>query len=98
MPHALFVFAHKDDEIAAASRISYALQRGVEVTCVYLTDGEGREVTSRVRDEESRAVLRHLGVDLRRVHFAGSEERIPDGHLVEYLDRALELLERRVAE
>jgi LmbE family N-acetylglucosaminyl deacetylase len=96
--HALFVFAHQDDEIAAAARITYALQRGVEVSCVYLTDGQGRHATSQQRDAESRAVLAHLGVDLRRVHFAGSEERIPDGRLVEQLDRALELLEARVPE
>ncbi|HYI10744.1 MAG TPA: PIG-L family deacetylase [Thermoanaerobaculia bacterium] len=96
MPHALFVFAHQDDEIAAASRISYALQRGLDVSCVYLTDGEGRKATSQERDAESRAVLRHIGVDLRRVHFAGSEERIPDGRLVEHLERALALLDGRV--
>lgn len=96
--HALFVFAHQDDEIAAAARIAYLVRSGVTITCVYLTDGEGRKASSRVRDEESRRVLAHLGVDLARVHFAGSEERIPDGALVEHLDRALAILESRVAD
>jgi LmbE family N-acetylglucosaminyl deacetylase len=96
--HALFVFAHQDDEIAAASRIAYALRRGLEVSCVYLTNGEGRQIASHVRDDESRAMLGHLGVDLRRVHFAGSEERIPDGRLFEHLERALALLEQKVPE
>ena len=96
--HALFVFAHQDDEIAAAARIAYLVRSGARVTCVFLTDGEGRRAASATRDEESRRVLERLGVDLARVHFAGSEERIPDGALVEQLDRALALLEARVGE
>jgi LmbE family N-acetylglucosaminyl deacetylase len=95
--HTLFVFAHQDDEIAAAARITHALRTG-SVSCVYLTDGQGRGVASRIRDEESRVVLRRLGVDLQRVHFLGSEAQIADGHLVEHLGRALELLEAGVPE
>ena len=96
--HALFVFAHQDDEIAAAARIAYLVRAGATITCVYLTNGEGRKASAATRDEESRRVLAHLGVDLSRVHFAGSEERVPDGALVEHLDRALALLESRVSE
>lgn len=96
--HALFVFAHQDDEIAAAARIAHLVRAGATITCVYLTNGEGRGVRSSRRDDESRRVLQSLGVDLTRVHFAGSQERIPDGTLVAHLDRALELLESRVPE
>ena len=96
--HALFVFAHQDDEVAAAARITHLLRAGATITCVYLTNGEGRGAACAVRDEESRRALAHLGVDLARVHFVGSEERIPDGALVEHLDRALALLESRVTE
>ncbi len=96
--HALFVFAHQDDELAAAARIGYLLRSGATVTCVYLTDGQGRGAPSAIRNEESRRALHHLGVDLARVHFAGAEEGIPDGALHEHLDRALELLESRVPE
>lgn len=96
--HALFVFAHQDDEIAAAARIGHLVRAGATITCVYLTNGEGRGAPSAVRDEESRRVLARLGVDLGRVTFAGSQERIPDGALVEHLDRALELLESCVTE
>lgn len=96
--HALFVFAHQDDEIAAAARIAHLVRSGATITCVYLTNGEGRGVRSSRRDEESRRVLRSLGVDLTRVHFAGSQERILDGVLVGNLDRALALLESRVPE
>jgi len=93
MPQALFVFAHQDDEIAAATRILHLLRTGWTVACVYLTNGEGRRAKAAVRDEESRTVLARLGVDLNRVHFAGSREQIPDGRLFEHLDRALKLLE-----
>ncbi|HYH09436.1 MAG TPA: PIG-L family deacetylase [Thermoanaerobaculia bacterium] len=88
----LFVLAHQDDEIAVATRITYALQRGHDVSVVYLTNGEGRTARSAERDEESRQVLRRLGV--HDMHFLGSQERIPDGALHEHLDRALALLER----
>lgn len=94
--HTLFVFAHQDDEIAAASRIAHVLRGGGTVTCVYLTNGEGGRATSAVRDAESRAVLTRLGVD--RVHFLGSLHGIPDGKLVEHLDRALALLEATVTD
>ena len=96
--HALFVFAHQDDEIAAAARIAHLVRESARVTCVYLTNGEGRGAPSAVRDEESRRVLQRLGVDLGRVHFVGSDERIPDGALIEHLGRALALLESRVRE
>ncbi|HEX6087472.1 MAG TPA: PIG-L family deacetylase [Thermoanaerobaculia bacterium] len=96
--HALFVFAHQDDEIAAAARIAHLVRTGATISCVFLTNGEFHRITSAVRDEESRRVLSRLGVDLSRVHFLGSEERIPDGALVEHLDRALALVERRVTE
>ena len=98
MPHALFVFAHQDDEIATATRILHLLRGGWTVSCVYLTDGEGRRATSAVRDEESRNVLARLGVDLARVHFAGSRARIPDGRLIDHFDRALALLEEAAPE
>ena len=96
--HALFVFAHQDDEIAFAARITLLVQQGATITCVYLTDGEGRGTPSSVRDEESRTVLTRLGVDLARVHFVGSQWRVPDGALVEHLDHALTLLESHVKE
>ena len=98
MPHALFVYAHQDDEIATATHILHLVRSGWTITCVYLTDGEGGRAKAHVRDEESRRVLARLGVDLARVHFLGSRERIPDGRLFEHLDRALQLVEAAVAE
>lgn len=90
--HTLFVLAHQDDEIAVATRITYALQHGHDVTVVFLTDGQGRKARSPERDAESREVLRRLGV--RNMLFVGSEERIPDGALYEHMPRALDSLRR----
>lgn len=95
---ALFVFAHQDDEIAAAARIAYLIRSGGVVTVAFLTDGEGRNASSHVRDAESRRVLARLGVDLANVHFIGSEHHIPDGALVAHLDQALALLESRITD
>jgi len=87
----LFIFAHQDDEIAAASRIRYARQRGDAVACVYLTDGASK-VSSQIRDAESRRVLESLGVADIRFH------RIADGTLPEHLERALQLIEHEAAD
>ena len=94
--HALCVFAHQDDEIAMATRIRFLLGQGARVSCVFLTNGQGLGVPSHIRDEESRRVLTRLGVT--RMHFLGSEHAIPDGALVEHLDRALSLLESQISE
>lgn len=96
MPDALFVFAHQDDEIATATRMLHLLRQGWAISCVYLTDGQGRSAKSDVRDEESRQVLARLGLDVSRAHFLGSRERIADGRLFEHLDRGLQLLENAV--
>jgi N-acetylglucosamine malate deacetylase 1 len=84
----LFVFAHQDDEIAAAPFILEGVRAGAEVFCAYLTDGAALGASPAVRDEESRRALQRLGVSRERIHFIGSSLRIPDGALVDYLDRA----------
>lgn len=86
----VFLFAHQDDEIAFASRIRYALQRGDRVDCVCLTDGAFKVATN-IRDEESRVVLAKLGAPPLIV---ATENRIADGTLPEHLDEALAFLER----
>jgi LmbE family N-acetylglucosaminyl deacetylase len=93
MARVLFVFAHQDDEIAAASRIRFVRARGDVVTCVYLTDGASK-VPSHVRDAESQRVLSLLGVD--DVRFIGSREHIADGTLPEHLDRAFAIIDAEI--
>jgi LmbE family N-acetylglucosaminyl deacetylase len=68
----LWIFAHQDDEIAAAPRMLEQLRRGESVRCVFLC---GRER----RDAESRAALASLGItDVTFLAF-------PDGRVVEHL-------------
>ncbi len=84
----LFVFAHQDDEIAAAPRIRRAVAAGDDIACAFLT-GE----RDSVRDDESRRALAFLGVT--DIAFIGSEAGIGDGTLVENLELALTLLAAR---
>lgn len=88
--HVLFVIAHQDDELALASRIRLAVARGDRVTCLCLTDGASH-VAAAIRDDETRRVLKHLGVDDYRV--APAEQRIADGTLPEHLEAALAFVE-----
>ena len=94
---ALFVFAHQDDEFAAAPWIVEELAGGADVGCVYLTDG-GSRVSPAVRDGETRRALASLGVDPHNVVFAGAPaDRIPDGALAARCVGALDALEAAIA-
>jgi LmbE family N-acetylglucosaminyl deacetylase len=87
----LFVFAHQDDEVAAAIRILRARRNGDRVICAFLTDG-AIKVPASIRNEESRAALALLGVtDLLFASF-------PDGNLPEHAGGALAFLESQVGE
>jgi hypothetical protein len=87
----LCVFAHQDDEVAAATRILLARRDGHRVVCVYLTDGAFR-IPATVRNEESRAALKRLGVT--EIHFGTA----PDGNLPEHAQEALAFLESLAAQ
>jgi LmbE family N-acetylglucosaminyl deacetylase len=97
--NALFVFAHQDDEYAAAPWIVEELANGNDVACVYLTDG-GSRVAPEIRDEESRAALRSLRVAEERVAFLCDERgtRIADGALATRCADGLAMLERWIAQ
>lgn len=90
---ALFVFAHQDDEMAAASRIAFELARGATVYCAFLTDGGGGKASPQTRNHETTTVLTLLGIPKPHILFIGSDFGIRDGVLVEHLDLALERLE-----
>lgn len=83
----LYVFAHQDDELAAA----HSIRTLDGATCAYLTDGAARVPAAR-RNAESLATLAELGVPPERVAFLAAA---PDGRLVENLDVALAALEKR---
>jgi len=87
----LFVFAHQDDELAAASRMLLARRNGDRVICAYLTNGTFRAAAS-VRNEESRRALARL--DVTDLLFAA----FPDGELPEHATEGLAFLEAHVEE
>jgi LmbE family N-acetylglucosaminyl deacetylase len=91
----LFVFAHQDDEMAAASRILFERARGAIVHCAFLTDG-GLTAAPSIRDRESLRALTELGVDGTHIAFIGSALPIADGALIDHLAIALQELERRM--
>lgn len=94
---ALFIFAHQDDEYAAAPWILEELRDGSAIACVYLTDG-GSRVDPAVRDAESRSVLQSLGVAERAVAFLDDDrERIRDGELAARSEDGLAMVERWIA-
>ena len=69
--HVLFVFAHQDDEVGAATRIQYEVGQGAVVHCVFLTDGGLGGASPAQRDAESLRVLTALGVDPARIVVMG---------------------------
>ena len=91
----LFLLAHQDDEFAVFFEIEATLAKGARVICLYLTDGAER-TPARQRNEESLAVLTKLGVPNEDVYFLGQTLRVPDGHLVEHLERVYRALEARL--
>ncbi|HZU96735.1 MAG TPA: PIG-L family deacetylase [Planctomycetota bacterium] len=91
----VFLFAHQDDEAFVAPRLSLETARGRRVVCAYLTDGSYG--SDERRNRESLRYLSGLGVDPAFAFFIGTEDAIPDGRLVQHLERALVGLERRLA-
>jgi LmbE family N-acetylglucosaminyl deacetylase len=85
-PVVVFLFAHQDDEYPINARIRFEVKRGAEVICLYLTDGEGRGVSSAVRNAESVGVLTSYGVAQASILFPGLELGIRDGHLMREVD------------
>lgn len=83
--HALFLFAHQDDEFGVFHRIGQCLRDGMRVHCAYLTDGAYRNATTQQRNAESLAVLERLGVGREDVAFAGAGIGVGDGRLPEHL-------------
>ncbi len=88
----VFVFAHQDDEYAAAPWIELEQRSGAEAFCVYLTDG-ARNVSPEIRNAESIAALSELGVAKERIAFLGEAAGIHDGDLARNSTGASQVLE-----
>lgn len=84
-PVALFLFAHQDDEFGVFAQIEQELRLGRRVQCVYVTDGAATACPD-VRDDESRVVLKKLGIDISEIIFLGRSLSIRDGQLHLYIE------------
>ncbi len=89
----LFLLAHQDDEFFLMARLIQAVRQGEDIAVIYLTDG-GK--FSAVRDQESRAVLKRIGVKPERIRFLGSEIGLTDTSLYRHLNRAFSALNREL--
>jgi SAM-dependent methyltransferase len=90
MRRILWIFAHQDDEVAAAARMLEQRRRGDDIWCAFLTDG-ALNVPAATRNAESVAALATLGIT--KLLFL--EHR--DGTLHAHVDEALAELETRFA-
>ncbi len=94
---ALFLFAHQDDEFAAAPWIAEELRAGSRVACLYLTSG-GSRTQPAVRDAETMAALQWLGVDAAGVAMLGDASgRIADGDLASHVPEGIALVDAWLA-
>src|SRR5664279_4287200 len=85
----VFLLPHQDDEFGVAFAIEQAVRQGKRPVCLYLTDGSFGGHDPARRNDESRWVLRQLGVDDSDIHFIGAQEGFRDGMLYTRLDDAL---------
>lgn len=79
----VFVGAHPDDiELSCGGSVTYFIEKGYEVWCVFLTKGEkglGQKNGSDIRVKESIEALSYLGVNKKNIVFGDFEDtRIPD--------------------
>ncbi len=91
-PTSLFIFAHQDDESACFFEIERLTGSGSRVIIAYMTSGTLSGSESLVRNKESLAVLKKLGVDKGNVFFLGTDAKIADGVLCQNLTSALQML------
>lgn len=98
----LFLFAHQDDEIGVFHELAEAKRRGERVMCAYLTNGAWAGVTAERRNAESLKSLTALGVTASEIALLGTTLAIPDGRLIENLERAtdglIQLVEQQRAD
>jgi LmbE family N-acetylglucosaminyl deacetylase len=90
----VYVFAHFDDEYCALPLIRERARAGVDQWFVYVADYRSAELAGR-RLAETRALLRHLGLDPERA--VALECGVMDGALHLDLPRAYAALAQRVA-
>ncbi len=83
----VFVFAHPDDDAFVSGTIWTLLQKGVDISCVWLTSGDFFGQGTR-REKEIEKAARILGLSPSRIHLF----RLPDLGLLRKIERATSLL------
>ena len=66
----LYIFAHQDDEILILPKMAADLKSGRQVHAVWITDG-GKSANPVRRQQESRAVMKMVGMPETNLHFLG---------------------------
>lgn len=94
----LFLFAHQDDEIGVFHALNAAKKRGERLSCVFLTDGVWKGVTSARRNAESKKCLTKLGLTPSEMTFLGTSAAVPNGLLVEHLQHCFDSLCQHVVQ
>lgn len=90
----LYLLPHQDDEFALLKSISNDVLSDREFALLYLTDGAYGGNVSDIRNRESLAVLKSVGVSAEQVHFLGLDYRLQDGCLHSQLKLAWEVILR----
>ena len=85
--HAIFIFAHQDDETGCFSVIEKKIFLGYEVIIIYLTSGTSNGSKSFLRNYESLNALSLIGVKKKNIIFIGNTIYSPDGRLAENLNK-----------
>lgn len=91
-PPLVLLLPHPDDEFAAFAWIAHARAHGQTVHCIWITDGGWGGQPTLPRREESRTVLRAMGLQDEHLHFLGEQNALPDGELHLHIVRAYEAI------
>ena len=89
---AVFLLPHPDDEFACSILLGRLVDSGVDVHCIYLTDGGYGGQSLSIRRQESLAALGSLGLGESSACFLGAQHGFADGRLADYLEPALHAL------
>lgn len=92
MQRSIFVLPHQDDECGCYEPIRQAVQSGHQVECYFLTDGGYGGQCIEAREKESLHALQKLGVHSENIHFIGHAHSLPDGFLLNHLERTCDIL------
>ena len=96
MKNHIFLFSHQDDEIAIFKTIKDLINTNKNVLIIYLTNGNTSksENTNFIlrRENESKKVLKKLGVSERNIFFIGKKLKVKSYNLLNHLEKTYDEL------